>query len=211
MDHLVMGERQDKVLAVCVEHAEGQFSVVLVPEIGIALHISQEIVHPAHIPLIIKAQAAFLHISRDLRPGGGFLCNQDRSVCLFHGIQNSDALRTPQLPGFRGRRTYWQPILRRSFRNPDTAWRPPRPYGSRRRGTPSPKNRALEIRKLDTLGSSVIVDQRAPVGMGALAADPVCSYTAGAVKGGQAMGVPAGNGPGPSLRSRRSPLCAYGP
>ena len=83
VDHLVMGEHQDEVLAVCVEHTEGQLSVVLVPEIGIALHISQEIVHPAHIPLIIKAQAAFLHISRDLGPGRGFLCNEDRSLCLF--------------------------------------------------------------------------------------------------------------------------------
>ena len=84
-----MGEHQDEILAVRVKHAEGQFSIVLVPEVGIALHVAQEVIHPAHIPLIIKAQAVFLHVSRDPGPGGGFLGNEHCSLCLFmeHRIQ----------------------------------------------------------------------------------------------------------------------------
>ena len=89
MNHLVVGEHQNEVLAVGVNHAERQLAVVMAAEIGIALHISQEVVHPAHVPLVVKAQAVLLHVSRHLGPGRGLLGNQDRAVlsALEHGIQ----------------------------------------------------------------------------------------------------------------------------
>ena len=81
--HLIVGEYQDEILAVGVNHAEGQLSVVVVAEVGVALHIAQEVVHPAHIPLIVKAQAVLLHVSGDLRPGRRLLGNENRAVFLL--------------------------------------------------------------------------------------------------------------------------------
>ena len=87
--HFVMGEHQDEILAVSVDHAEGQLSVVVISEIGVALHIAQEIVHPSHVPLIVKAQAVVPHIPGDLRPGRGLLRDEYGSVLflLENGIQ----------------------------------------------------------------------------------------------------------------------------
>ena len=89
VNYLVVGEHQNKVLAVGVNHAERQLAVVVAAEVGIALHISQEVVHPAHVPLIIKAQAVLLYVSRHLGPGCGLLGNQNRAVlsALKYGIQ----------------------------------------------------------------------------------------------------------------------------
>ena len=80
MYDFIVGEYQHKILTVGVKHAEGQLPVMLVPEIWIALHIAGEIIHPAHIPLIIKAQSAVLWITGDHRPCGRFLCDQDRAI-----------------------------------------------------------------------------------------------------------------------------------
>ena len=41
------------------------------PEIRVEFHILQEIVHPAHVPLEGKAEAAFLRCLCDARPRGG--------------------------------------------------------------------------------------------------------------------------------------------
>ena len=83
MDHLVVGEYQHKILAVGVQHAKGQPAVMVAAEIGIALHISQKIIHPAHVPLIIKAQRALFHIPGDLRPCRGLLGNKHSSFGLL--------------------------------------------------------------------------------------------------------------------------------
>ena len=42
------------------------------PEQGIHGHIFQHVVHPAHVPFIIEAQAALVRRSGDHGPGGGF-------------------------------------------------------------------------------------------------------------------------------------------
>ena len=55
MDHLVVGKYQDELLALGIEHAEGQLPVVVMAEIWIALHVIQEIVHPAHVPLEVES------------------------------------------------------------------------------------------------------------------------------------------------------------
>ena len=81
VDHLVVREHKNKIFAVCVKHAEGQFSVMVLSEIGIALHVSRKIIHPAHVPFIIEAQGAFLDIAGDLRPCSRLLSDQDGSVC----------------------------------------------------------------------------------------------------------------------------------
>ena len=81
VDHLIMREYKNKIFAVCVKHAEGQFSIMVLSEKGIALHVSRKIIHPAHVPFIVEAQGAFLDITGDLRPCGRLLSDQNSSVC----------------------------------------------------------------------------------------------------------------------------------
>ena len=80
VNHLVMGEHQYKVLAVGVEHGEGQLPVIVLAEIGVAAHIAGKVVHPAHIPLKVESQAAVLGLARHLGPGRGLLGDQHRPV-----------------------------------------------------------------------------------------------------------------------------------
>ena len=84
VDHLVMGEYQNKFFTVCVEHAEGQLSVVVMAEVWITLHVIQEIVHPAHVPLEVESKSAIVLITGDLRPRCGFLRDQDRTFRVPH-------------------------------------------------------------------------------------------------------------------------------
>ena len=79
VDHLVVGKYQDELLAVGIEHAEGQLPVVVMAEIWIALHVIQEIVHPAHVPLEVESKSAIVLITGDLRPGRGLFSDQDRT------------------------------------------------------------------------------------------------------------------------------------
>ena len=53
------------------------------------LHVIYKVIHPAHIPFIIKSQPLFFHFTRNLRPGCGFFCNQQHIRMLFlkHRIQ----------------------------------------------------------------------------------------------------------------------------
>ena len=89
VNYLIMGKYQNKVLTVRIQHTERQFSIMMAPEIRIILHIPQKIVHPAHIPFIIKAQTSFFDISCHLRPGCRFLRDQHcaRMFLLENGIQ----------------------------------------------------------------------------------------------------------------------------
>ena len=89
MYDLIVGEDEDELLARGIAHAEGHFIVVELPEIGVQLHIVQEIVHPAHVPLKVKAEAVVLRPGRHLRPGCGFLRDDDAPVAAAadHGVQ----------------------------------------------------------------------------------------------------------------------------
>ena len=80
VNHLVVREDENEIFTVGVNHAEGQLIVVVAPEIWILLHIAQKIVHPAHVPFIIKAKTAVLHVTGNLRPCRRFLGNQNRAV-----------------------------------------------------------------------------------------------------------------------------------
>ena len=80
---LVVREGQNKVLAVRIDHAERQLTVMVGTEERIELHIIEEIVHPAHVPLIVKSKAALLYRDRHLRPCGRLLCDQKRTVRIL--------------------------------------------------------------------------------------------------------------------------------
>ncbi len=50
--HFIVRQRQDKVLGVVVQHAEGQLIVVMLAINRIQFHVVQCVVHPAEVPLI---------------------------------------------------------------------------------------------------------------------------------------------------------------
>ncbi len=56
--HLVVRERQDEVLVIVVNHGEGHVVVVVATVDRLFLHVGEGVVHPAHIPLEAKTQAA---------------------------------------------------------------------------------------------------------------------------------------------------------
>ena len=87
--HLVVGKHQNKFFAVGIDHAEGQLSVMIAPEVRVTADILQIIVHKAHIPLQIKAQAALIQSAGNHGEGRALLRNGKHTrVALFHnGIQ----------------------------------------------------------------------------------------------------------------------------
>ena len=58
VDHLVVAQGQDVVLREGVEHGEGDVLVVALAEPGVHLQVVAHVVHPAHVPLQVEAQAA---------------------------------------------------------------------------------------------------------------------------------------------------------
>ena len=88
VNHFIVRQAQKKLLTVGINHGECQFSVMLPPIERIVLHIADKVIHPAHIPLIIKAQAVLLYISRNLRPSCRLLSDEHhiRIHLLEHGI-----------------------------------------------------------------------------------------------------------------------------
>src|SRR5215208_8349257 len=69
--YLVMADRQDEVLRVRVRQGEGHLMVVELTINRLAAHVPQRVVHPAHVPLESKAEAAMVGALRDARPRGG--------------------------------------------------------------------------------------------------------------------------------------------
>ena len=56
MYDFVVRKRQHKVFAVLVHHAEGHFIVMVFAVDGVFHHVTQSIVHPAHIPFEAEVQ-----------------------------------------------------------------------------------------------------------------------------------------------------------
>ena len=84
--HLVVREWQDVVFAEGVHQRERELIVVVFAIDRIELNIGQHIVHPAHVPLKAKAQAARVHGVRHPGIGGGFLGDHHHAgIAAVHG------------------------------------------------------------------------------------------------------------------------------
>ena len=70
---LVVAQRADEVLGKGVHDGEREQAVVAGAPRKIGLHVVQGVVHPAHIPLVVEAQAAVLRRIGHERPRGGLL------------------------------------------------------------------------------------------------------------------------------------------
>ena len=73
VDDLVVADGQHEVLTERIEEAERDLAVVAGAEERIGFHVAEHVVHPAHVPLEIEAQAPVGRGLCDQRPGGGFL------------------------------------------------------------------------------------------------------------------------------------------
>ncbi len=85
MHHLVVRDRQQVVLAVGVDHREGQFAVVVLAVHRLVRDVLQRVVRPAHVPLHAEAEAAdaartgLVGGAGDAVPRGGLLGDGDHA------------------------------------------------------------------------------------------------------------------------------------
>ena len=73
-----MRKRQHEVLGERIHEGEGHLVVVPFAINGVKAHILQHIVHPAHVPLVVKAHAAHVDRPGNQWPRSGFLGNHQR-------------------------------------------------------------------------------------------------------------------------------------
>ena len=90
-------QRQDEVLRVSVEQAEGQVVVVEAAMDGIVRHVVERVVHPAHVPLEAEAEPARIRRMRNAAPGCRFF--RDRHAAgeqavglLVRALQEADRI-----------------------------------------------------------------------------------------------------------------------
>ena len=70
---LVVAQRADKVLGKGIHDGEREQAMVAGAPRKIGLHVVQGVVHPAHVPLVVEAQATVLRRIGHKRPRGGLL------------------------------------------------------------------------------------------------------------------------------------------
>ena len=68
MHHFIMGKRQHEVFREGIHEGEGHLVVIPFAVNGVKAHILQHVVHPAHVPLVIKAHTAHIDGFGDQRP-----------------------------------------------------------------------------------------------------------------------------------------------
>ena len=83
MDYLIMRQTQKEFLTVGIDHTESQLIMSSASVDGIFLHIINKVVHPSHIPLVVKTQAVVFYFACDLRPGCGFFCDKQGIRMFF--------------------------------------------------------------------------------------------------------------------------------
>ena len=95
VNHFVVGNRQDEVLAPGVVQGEDQFAVDIPAEDGVGLEVFELVVHPSHVPLEVETETAVMRRLGDHRKSGGFLrhCDDAREVgqnILVHALEELD-------------------------------------------------------------------------------------------------------------------------
>ncbi len=186
--HLVMREHQLELLTVGIDHAEGQFSMMVTAEIGIHSDIPQIIIHITHIPLQIKSQTAFVQILGDQRKRGTLLRNgQHAGIALFqNGIQVFDHLHGLQVLLAPIHVGHPLPVI---FTIVQIQHAGHCVHADTIRVEFLYPEQSIGDQIIGHLGPAVIVDQGSPMGMEALSGVLVF-IQAGAVKAGQAVGIP---------------------
>ena len=73
VDHFVMRQRQDEIFRVYVHHRKRHQIVAPRPEQRVLLGVAEHVVHPAHVPLVVESQTAFMGGTGHAGPGRRFL------------------------------------------------------------------------------------------------------------------------------------------
>ena len=94
VNDLVVGQRENIVLCTVVTHGKGQSIVVTLAHNGIEFHILAEVMHPAHVPLEVKAKPVVFGLRGDLGPCCGFLGDgKEAGMCAMNdGIEMLEEL-----------------------------------------------------------------------------------------------------------------------
>ena len=167
---LVVGQRQDEVLAEGVHQAERQLVVVVAAVDRVLLEVLQRVVHPAHVPLEAEAEAAEVGRPRDAGPRGRLLGRGDRrpgsrpystSLSSWRKRDRLEVLAAAVLVG--------HPLALPCASSRGRASTPRRRRAGRRRGTRRSQKSALASEEVADLVAAVVEDERAPVRVLALA------------------------------------------
>ncbi len=87
VDDFVVGVDLDEVFGVLVEHTEGELMVLKLPVYGVLRHVGEGVVHPAHVPLEVEAEAAVGDGLGDSGKGGGLFGDHEcAGVFLVDGF-----------------------------------------------------------------------------------------------------------------------------
>ena len=77
MHNLVMRQRQHVIFRECIEHPERELIVVIAAMNRVVGEILERVMHPAHVPLVAKTEAAQVSRLRHARPCGRFLGDRE--------------------------------------------------------------------------------------------------------------------------------------
>ena len=78
VDHFVVAENLYEVFRISIDHAERELVVMVFAVDRFVLDVAEEIVHPAHVPLVVEAEATLLWRTRDAWEAGGFFGDENR-------------------------------------------------------------------------------------------------------------------------------------
>src|SRR6266446_607677 len=70
MDNFIVTQHQNEMFLKSVEQREGNISLMEPPENRIELHISEKVMHPAHVPFKTEPKTAEISRARNTGPGG---------------------------------------------------------------------------------------------------------------------------------------------
>ena len=193
--HLIVGEHQHELLAVGIDHAEGQLPVMVGPEIGVVSDVAQIVVHEAHVPLQVEAQAVLFQCPCDPGEGGALLGDaQHARIALLHdGVQVLDHLDGLQVLLAAVHVGHPFAVL---FPIVQIEHAGHRVHADAVRVELLHPEQGVGDQVIGDLGPAVVVDQCAPVGMAALSGIHML-VEAGAVKVGKPVGVPGEMGRNP--------------
>ena len=77
VNDFIMGQRQKKMVMIVIHHGKGQLMIVHAAICGSRAAVIQGVVHPAHVPLIVKSKAVFRHRLCNVGIGCGVLRYQN--------------------------------------------------------------------------------------------------------------------------------------
>ena len=98
MHNFVMRQGQNKVFTECINHAETHLVVMITPVDGIFTHVLQTVIHPAHIPFVMKTQATDIGWRSNSGERSRFFRRHNRTVgirtdILINAFEQRDCLK----------------------------------------------------------------------------------------------------------------------